>query len=321
MDQPPDARAALPDLDTPDAPIRPHCLVRTDDDGEPADTTPSYIRVGDRSPAWSDLYHVTLRLSWPRFLAAGFGLAVALNLVFALLYLAVGGLEGGTMGAFADAFYFSVQTMSTVGYGNLHPVTHPANLLASLEAMLGMTGFALAAAVSYARVSRPSARLLFSRVAVVARHEGRPALMFRCANRGYNHILEAKVAVTLVQTEATPEGERMRGFHELALKHPSTPVFALPWTIIHPIDADSPLHGRTQEQLAQAGAEIIVLLSGIDDAYGQAVHARHSYIATELRWDARFADVLTRARDGRTRIDLRRFHDVQPESGPPVQGA
>jgi inward rectifier potassium channel len=235
---------------------------------------------------------------------------LVLNAAFAGLYVLVGGIEGGEPGSFADAFFFSVQTMSTVGYGQMHPVSRAANIVASVEAMLGMSGFALAAAVLFARVSRPTAHVLFSRVAVVSRHEGRPALMFRCANRRRNQLLEAGVLVTLVRNERTQEGAGMRRFHALALVHKQTPIFALPWTVIHRIDETSPLHGETPQSLADAEAEIVVVLSGIDDVFAQPVHARHSYVASDLRWGACFVDIVTRPRAGRLKVDLRRFHEV-----------
>src|SRR5689334_8985050 len=184
--------------------------------GRPAEASPTFDRIGDHTGpfGWSDAYHLLLTLRWRWFLPLVLLGAVAINALFALLYMLMGGIEGAQPGSFADAFYFSVQTMSTVGYGSMHPATHATNLLASAEAMLGMTGFALGAAVMFARVSRPSARVLFSRVAVIAAHEGRPALMFRVANRRHKHILEAAMLVTLVRTEVTVEGERIRRFHQ-----------------------------------------------------------------------------------------------------------
>jgi inward rectifier potassium channel len=201
--------------------------------------------------------------------------------------------------------------MSTVGYGSMHPATHATNLLASAEAMLGMTGFALGAALMFARVSRPSARVLFSRIAVIGPYEGRPAFMFRVANRRHNHILEAKMLVTLVRTEITAEGEHIRRFHELRLRHARTPIFTLPWTLIHPIDDESPLADETEEGMRTGEIEIVALLTGIDDVFSQPVHARRSYVASEIRWNARLLDVLERGPRGRLRVDFRRFHEVQ----------
>ncbi|HEY0525980.1 MAG TPA: ion channel [Stellaceae bacterium] len=290
-------------------------LIVADETGQPLEGgNAPYVRIGEHRPGWRDVYHALLTVRWRWFLLLVLLGAVAANAGFATLYLLMdGGIEGAQPGSFSDAFYFSVQTMSTVGYGTMHPRSHIANLLASAEAMLGMTGFALGAAVMFARLSRPNARILFSRVAVIGTHEGRPALMFRAANQRYNHILQATVFVTLIRTETTAEGEQMRRFHELPLVHAQTPVFTLPWTIIHHIDEGSPLSGATPASLAAAETEIIVLLAGIDDAFSQTVHARKSYIAGEVLWGMRFADVLTRTDAGRIRIDFRRFHDTLPD--------
>jgi inward rectifier potassium channel len=132
------------------------------------------------------------------------------------------------------------------------------------------------------------------------------------ANRRHNQILEAKVLLAMVRLETTAEGERIRRFHELRLRQARTPIFSLPWTLIHPIDAESPLHGETEEGFRTGGIEIVALLSGVDDVFSQPVHARRSYIASEVRWNARFADVLERGPGGRLRVDFRRFHDVRP---------
>ena len=287
-------------------------LVRPEGSDQDAGAQAAFVRIGDRRPAWDDLYHLVLTTSWPWFLVLVMLLYAVVNMAFALLYFwGEGNIEGARPGSFADALYFSVQTLLTIGYGAMHPETHYANLLASLESMLGITSFAMLAAVMFARVSRPTARVLFSRVAVVGLHEGRPALMFRAANRRYNHILEATVLVTLVRTEVTAEGEPMRRFHELPLLHARTPIFNQPWKMIHPIDEASPLCGETPATLAAAQAEIVVLLSGIDDAYAQTVHVRHSYITSEIHWNARFADVMTLKRRGRMKVDFRRFHHTE----------
>jgi inward rectifier potassium channel len=233
------------------------------------------------------------------------------NSLFALLYLLTGGLQGGGLGAFADAFYYSLPTITTVGSSVSHPVTHAANLVASAGAMVGMTAFAVLAAVRYARLSRPTARILFSRVAAIGMHDGRRSLALRCANRRYNHILEARATVTLVRNETTAEGTRVGTFHQWPLVNDRNAVFALPWAVIHPIDSNSPLHGRTAKDLAATDVEILVVPTGIDDAFAQAVHSRHPHVAADLRFDARLVDAMAKSRDGRLPIDLRRFHDVQ----------
>jgi inward rectifier potassium channel len=268
------------------------------------------VRLGEEE-RWRDVYHVMLTMSWPRFLgcmAAGY---IAANVVFALLYLAGDGAIGHARpGSFADAFFFSVQTIATIGYGAMFPRTIYANIIVTGETLFGMMSLALAAGLVFARFSRPTARVLFSGVAVIAPYDGAPTLMFRAANRRHNQILEAQVSVAMVRNERTAEGTAMRRFHDLKLARGRNPVFSLTWTVLHPIDESSPLYGCTPEELAAAQIEIVVMLTGIDETFAQAIHARHSFVAEDLRWNARFADILGYAPDGRRTIDFRRFDEV-----------
>jgi inward rectifier potassium channel len=268
-------------------------------------------RITDRGDRALDFYHHLLTVSpW-----ALFGILVvvytAFNLVFAVLYVVQpGGVANARPGSFADAFFFSVQTMATIGYGDMHPATVYTNLLVTIEVLLGMTGLALATGLVFARFSRPTARVMFSQVAVVTSHDGVPSLMFRAANRRRNQILEAQVAVMMLRDEVNAEGVEMRRFHDMAVSRPHTPMFALSWTVIHPIDDSSPLLGASRESLARAHAQIVVSITGIDETFSQAIHARHTYEAADLRWNHRLADILTRAEDGHRRIDYRHFHDT-----------
>ena len=267
-------------------------------------------RISDRD--WAlDFYHHLLTVSpWTLF-AILVATYIGFNIVFGLLYLLQpGAIANATPGAFPDAFFFSVQTMATIGYGDMHPATLYANLLVTAEVLLGMTGLALATGLVFARFSRPTARVMFSQVAVVTDHDGVPSLMFRAANRRRNEILEAQVAVMLLRDEINAEGVEMRRFHDMAVVRPHTPMFALTWTVIHPIDQSSPLYGASRENLLRAHAHIVISISGIDEIFSQTIYARHTYEAGEIRWHHRFADILTRAEDGHRRIDYRRFHDT-----------
>ena len=268
-------------------------------------------RIAARGDWALDFYHHLLTVSpWTLFVILVVTY-VAFNFVFAALFvLQPGGIANAAPGSFADAFFFSVQTMATIGYGDMHPATLYTNLLVTAEVLLGMTGLALATGLVFARFSRPTARVMFSRVAVVNKHDGVASLMFRAANRRRNEILEAQVTVMLLRDEVNAEGVEMRRFHDLAVSRPHTPMFALSWTVIHPIDPSSPLYGESRESLLRAHAHIVISISGIDEIFSQTIYARHTYQASDIRWNHRFADILTRAEDGHRRIDYRYFHDT-----------
>ena len=234
---------------------------------------------------------------------------VAFNFVFAWLFLLEDGSIAGARRGFADAFFFSVQTMATIGYGEMRPETLYANILVSVEVLLGLVGFALATGVIFARFSRPTARILFSDVAVVTPYDGRPTLMFRAANQRRNRILEAHVTLTLARNEITAEGSWVRRLRDLPVERQRTPLFQLSWTVLHVIGPGSPLHGATQDDLAGQDAELIATIVGIDETLSQTVYARQSYAAEHILFGRRFADILARG-DGSREIDYSRFHET-----------
>ncbi|MGE5269724.1 MAG: ion channel [Thiohalocapsa sp.] len=276
-------------------------------------TADETLAVGLSRPWLGDLYHLALRLPWWRFLLAGAALYLAANTVFALLYLAQpGAIANARPGAFADAFFFSVQTMSTVGYGAMTPATTYSNLVVTAESMVGLMFIALATGLVFARFSRPTARVLFSRVAVIAPHNGAPTLSLRLANQRRNQILQAEVDVALLRDEETSEGEMIRRLHDLKLARRRSPVFAMTFTVTHTIDHDSPLYGATAASLAADNAELVVTVSGVDETIAARVNARTSYLADEILWGHRFVDVIGWSEDGRRVIDYRRFHDTEP---------
>lgn len=265
---------------------------------------------------WGDLYYLILTISWSWFfvlLALGYAIA---NSLFAIAYLAGGdGIENAEPGSFKDAFFFSVQTMASIGYGAMYPRTLYANFLVTIESLIGLLGIAMGSGLMFARFSRPTARVLFSRVAVITRYDGVPTLMFRAANQRRNFVVEAQINVTMVRNEINREGEFMRRFYDLKLLRSQTPIFALSWTVMHPIDETSPLYGATPETLAQAETDIVITLTGLDETVSQNIHARHSFSDREILWNMRFVDIFTPARtpDGQRLIDYTRFHDVVPE--------
>lgn len=263
-----------------------------------------------------DLYHSMLILSWPRFLLGVALVYLTLNLMFGFGYFLCGApaLEGvnreSTLSHFLDSFFFSVQTFATIGYGRISPVGLAPNLLVTLEALVGLMCLSLVTGLIFARFSKPTARIAFSNVAVVNCHDGQLSLMIRLANERRNMIAQAQVSMVLVIDELTTEGERYRSIYDLALERSISPAFSLSWTIVHPITATSPLRGKTAETLTKANAEILATVTGIDATMAQTIHARFSYVPDELRWDKRFVDILSRAPDGRTQVDMAHFHDV-----------
>jgi inward rectifier potassium channel len=265
----------------------------------------------NRQKQWRDVYHRMLTLSWPRFFGVMAGWYIGANVVFALLYmLDSSGIAEARPTSFQDHFFFSVQTIATIGYGVMHPQTLYANLIMTLETLAGLIFFAVLTGLIFARFSRPTARIMFSEVAVITPHNGVPTLMFRCANQRLNQILEAQISVTVLRDETTAEGRTLRRFHDLHLLRQRTPVFVLTWTVMHPIDAASPLHGLSAQQMADEALEIIVILSGVDETFAQPIQARHSYLAEEILWDHTFADIMLTLDSGETAIDYARFHDT-----------
>jgi inward rectifier potassium channel len=260
---------------------------------------------------WKDLYHLTLRLSWPRFLLAISVLYWAVNLLFALLYwVDPNGIENARPGSFADAFFFSVQTLATVGYGRFNPDSLYANVPSSLEIFVSMLGLSIMTGLLFARFSVPRARVLFSNSAAVNTYDKQPTLMFRVANQRHNYILQTSVRVTVLRDHVSAEGTQFRRFHDLSLVRNSTPILALSWTVMHVIDESSPLHGLDENTLGDMG--IIVSFTGTDETFSQIIQSRKEYAAKDIRWHYRFVDILRNTEDGRRIIDYRRFHDVQP---------
>ncbi|HXQ49534.1 MAG TPA: ion channel [Stellaceae bacterium] len=268
------------------------------------------VRMLNRVMRRVDLYHRLLTMPWTGFFALLAAAYVAFNAIFALLYRLQDGSIAESGRSFANAFFFSVQTMATIGYGEMRPATLYANLLVSAEVLLGLLGFALATGVIFARFSRPTARVMFSQVAVVTRHDGKPTLMFRAANQRANRILEAQVSLTLARNEVTAEGDQMRRFHNLAVERSRTPLFVLSWSVMHVIDASSPLHGASSDSLAAQQAQAIVTIIGLDETLSQTIHARHVYDAADILFGRRLADILTRGLGPTPVVDYSRFHDT-----------
>jgi inward rectifier potassium channel len=263
-----------------------------------------------------DIYHQLIRLSWPRLILVFVVVFLSFNAIFAGLYsLDPDGIviEQGSRGSsrFLELFFFSVHSLATIGYGNMVPVTLYTNLLVVVEITLGIMLFALVTGIAFARFSRPTARILFSQAAVVQDVDGVPTLMFRAANQRHNLIFEAQVRVSLL-TDDQVGGRPMRRFRDLALVRSANPVFALSWTVMHPIDADSPLYPWLEMRSAPADDELVVVLSGTDNHSGQTIHGRWAYSAGDVQWNHRFVDIIGADPDGGRIIDYTHFHDTEP---------
>ena len=255
------------------------------------DGTFNVLRTGAPRFRPYELYHQLITMSVPRFTGMLLAGNIAANLVFAGLYLAVGmehfDRTGGPalLDRFLDAFFFSTQTLTTVGNGHIHPVSALASGLAALESLLGLMGFALACGLLYGRFSRPHARILFSQRGLMTAHRDQTAFMFRIVNERSNQLIEVEAHVTLSLRD--PE-TGIHIFSSLPLERSRINLVPSNWTIVHVIGPDSPLAGLSEEDLAEADAEFIVLIKAFDDTFAQTVYARSSYKCQELAWGRHF---------------------------------
>lgn len=263
------------------------------------------------------LYHWLLTISWPKFLSFIAASYLAVNAVFAFAYLLCGpvALQSGP-GSFAGqpfyrAFFFSVDTFATIGYGNITPVGVIANTLVTIEALLNILGIALATGVIFSRFSRPSARIIYSRHALVAPYRGKTALEFRIANARTSQLIEVQIQVILTKLERV-DGTIVRKFYDLPLERQRVVFFTLSWTVVHPIEPASPMWGLAERDLRESDAEILILLTGTDETLSQIVHSRSSYKAEEIVWGAKFANMFVRTEaDGIIGMNLSRIHDIE----------
>ncbi len=283
----------------------------------PRTKTPGAFNIRGRRHSVRDVYHWLLTVSWLTFAGVGLAAYLVSNALFALLYLFdPHGIAGARPGNFADAFFFSVETIGTIGYGVLAPRDLYANIVMTGENFFGLSFIAVATGVIFARVSRPTARVMFSENALITVHDGETTLMFRAANERANRVLEAEVSVSITRDFRTVEGKSMRRFEELKLVRSRSPLFALTWTVLHIIDEKSPFYGMTEEGLLKASGQILVVLSGMDETFAQRIHARHSYLPEDLVWNRHFADVITEDEHGRRLVDYTRFHELEEEGEP-----
>lgn len=274
--------------------------------------------VSRRHGPLRDFYHWVLVLTWPKFFLIAVGTYIGMNLLFGSLYYLMGAdaLSGltfpGEFGRFQESFFFSVQTFATIGYGKLTPSSLGANILVTFETITGILSVALTTGVLFARFSRPTARIVFSKVATISEIDGESSFIFRLANERSNQIVEAQVSVVMICTETTKEGVTYRNLYDLKLERSRSPVFAASWVVVHPIDKTSPLYGRSsRNELAAIQTEFFVSVSGIDDTFGQIINARFSYIPEEIEFNRSFEDMMIWDEAGRLNIHIDRISDLK----------
>jgi inward rectifier potassium channel len=269
---------------------------------------------------WQDLYHRALIASWPAFFGSLATLFLLLNTLFAMLFLlGHAPIANQFPPGFAGAFFFSVETLATVGYGDMHPQTVYGHLIATLEIFVGMSGIALATGLIFTRFSRPRAKILFARHAIVRPLDGRMTLVVRAANARHNVIAEARAKLRVMRRETTAEGYTSLRIHDLALVRDQQPMFLLGWILMHVIDESSPLFGETAESLAARDASLLVTIEGFDETTAQTMQARHAWDNGEIRWQHAFVDLIHES-DGVTHFDYADFDAVVPlDAIPPVE--
>jgi inward rectifier potassium channel len=265
---------------------------------------------------WTDLYFNAMTMSWPAFIAVLAAVFVALNFVFALIY-ALGDAPVANAHSLADLFFFSVETTSTTGYGDMHPETTYGHVVATVENFLGVLLLATMTGLVFARISRPRARLVFAKYPVVTKHNGAPTLMFRLANARSNFISEATAKVWMMGETVSKEGRRLVGFQPMRLIKSENPTLALSWMLFHPITEDSPLFGMDQETLSASEINFVVVIAGFDETSGQTLHARHVFTAQDVRWGQEYVDFVWVDDQGLRHIDYARIDAIRP-AAPPV---
>ena len=265
--------------------------------------------------SWSDLYHTAMLIGWPAFLGAVAALYLAVNFIFAGLYaLEAGSVANTATGDVADLFFFSVETFSTTGYGDMHPVTFYGHMVATVETFVSLIATAGVTGLIFARFSRPRARLVFAKAPIVASHDGVETLMVRVANARHSFLSEATAKLWWLGPIVNAEGKRYIGFLPLKLLRSENPALSLSWTLFHPIDAASPLYGKSPEELIEDEVNIVVSIAGIDETSSQAVHSRHAYAADEVRWGHEFIDMFRRDEKDRPHVDFSKIHETRPLS-------
>jgi inward rectifier potassium channel len=274
-------------------------------------TSYSFTIIDDRPIDLRDLSHMVLGLTWPVTLAVILGAYLLINLLFALGYVATGGVANAAPGSLKDAFFFSVQTMATIGYGDMHPKSDAAHVLVVIESMVSLVFTALATGLVFVRFARIRGRVVFSKKVALGVIDGKPHLSVRVGNGRSNRIFDAKFNLLMMRTVTTAEGHTLYRTAELKLVRDTAPSLQRAWNLMHVIDASSPLFGMTPERFAAEQAEISLAVTGTDETTLQAVHGRFVWEAPALAWGTRLDDVVAETKDRNVTMDLRNFDKVR----------
>jgi inward rectifier potassium channel len=272
-----------------------------------------FLKINTGKREWRDAYHWILSLSWPQFAGLISSAYLALNVFFACLYeVASNSIAEMPPGSFSAAFFFSVQTLATVGYGHMYPTTLYGNILTTIEIMVGMFGLAVMTGLIFVRFSRPTARIEFTKNVVIAAFDGRPTLMLRVANLRHYSMAEAEFRVMFMRDETVAEGETIRRFYTLKLHFDRIITFPVALTLRHTIDEQSPLHGMTAESLQASDARMVASVVGIETVIQAAVQSQKDYSWRDFRFGERFVEIYTETGEGRLTVDYGRLHDTEP---------
>jgi inward rectifier potassium channel len=272
-----------------------------------------FLKINTGKREWRDTYHWILSRSWPQFAALISGAYLALNVVFAFLYQIAGhSIAELPEGSFSAAFFFSVQTLATVGYGHMYPTTLYGNILTTVEIMVGMFGLAVMTGLIFVRFSRPTARIEFTRNVVIAPFNGQPTLMLRVANLRHYSMAEAQFRIMFLRDEKLREGQTFRRFHTLKLHFDRVITFPVVLTLLHTIDERSPLYGMTTESLQATDARLVASVVGIETVIQAAVQSQKDYSWRDIRFGERFVEIYTETGEGRLTVDYGRLHETEP---------
>lgn len=271
------------------------------------------IAEGLERNIWTDLYFNAMTMSWPAFVATLAAAFLALNFVFALIYaLGEAPIANAREGSLADLFFFSVETTSTVGYGDMHPQTIYGHVVATAENFTGLLLLAVMTGLVFARFARPRARIIFAKYPVLTQHNGVATLIFRMANARSNFITEATAKLWMLRPTVSEEGKQLVGFERLRLIKSENPTFALSWTLFHPIDEQSPLFGQDEDTLAASESNFVVSIVGFDEASGQMVRARDVFAPQDVRFGHEYVDFVWVDEQGLRHIDYAKIDETRP---------
>ena len=271
------------------------------------------LTEGFRRVVFQDLFHFFMTITWPQLFATFAVFFLAFDTLFGFAYhLVPGCIANLNPPGFAGAFFFSVETLATVGYGDMHPQTVYGHSVAMLEIFVGLMSLAVITGLMFARFSRPRARFLFSKSMVIRPVDGRRTLILRAANQRLNVIQDASARLYMLRDEVTEEGFRIRRVVDLTLLRSTQPTFNLGWTIMHVLDESSPLFHETPDSLRECEAGFVINMSGTDESTGQMLTARADYLNSDLHWNATFQDILMEDADGILHIDYAKFDEVEP---------